>query len=163
MFDDALATSRKVGTKLYCRPLDTDSNHKLISTFCEYGILSKAENQFQEMYSMTMYLDVPTHMSLIDACLKVNSIDDALRILNKMVDVGIKVDTPSSNRVFGKLIKNGKVMDCAHILSKVALKHVVLHTYVEATTLHCKSSKMKEIHATFIMFPLELHWVHQRI
>lgn len=58
-------------------------------------------------------------MTLIDAYLKVDKIDDALKILNKMVDRCFKVVATLANRVFNELIKNGKAMNCAHILSKM--------------------------------------------
>lgn len=50
-------------------------------------------------------------LTLIDAYLKVDKIDDALKILNKTVDRCFKVVATLANRVFNELIKNSKAMN----------------------------------------------------
>ena len=50
---------------------------------------------------------------MIDTFLKVNRIDDALKVLNTVVDASLRVVASFGNRVFDELIKNGKASDCA--------------------------------------------------
>jgi len=90
--DEALAALKKVGTKPDSRPffLDIDGNNKLISTFCEYDMLSEAESVFQEMYSMSMIPDVHTHTTLVDTYLKVGRVNDAMMICDKMAEADLK-------------------------------------------------------------------------
>ncbi|XP_004503478.1 pentatricopeptide repeat-containing protein At1g10270-like [Cicer arietinum] len=122
--DEAVATFRKVGTKPNSKPfvMDVAGYRNIISRMCENEMLSEAETMFQELCSKSLSPDVPTHTVLIDGYLKVDRIDDALRIFNKMVDAGLRVVATFGNRVFDELIKNGKAIDCAQILSKMGEK-----------------------------------------
>jgi len=92
--DEALATLKKVGTKPDSRPffLDVDGNSQLISLFCQHDMLSEAENLFQEMYSMSMIPDMRAHTTLISTYIKADRNGDVLKIINKMVEAGLKVD-----------------------------------------------------------------------
>jgi len=114
-FDEAL------GTKINSKPfiMDVAGYRYIISRFCEIGMMSEADTLFEESCSKHLSADVPTHTAMIDGYLKVGNIDDALRIFNKMVDCGLRVIATFGNRVFDELIKNGKVNECAHFLSKM--------------------------------------------
>ena len=68
---------------------------------------------FTKLSSKSLSLDVTTHTTLIDTFLKVNRIDDALKVLNTVVDASLRVVASFGNRVFDELIKNGKASDCA--------------------------------------------------
>lgn len=123
-FSEALATFKKVGTKANSKPfaMDVAGYNNIIARFCENGMLSEAETLFEELCSKSLSPDVPTHRTLIDAYLKMERIDDALRVFNRMVDAGLRVVASFGNRVFDELIKNGKATDCAQILSKMGEK-----------------------------------------
>ncbi|KAI4298918.1 hypothetical protein L6164_032427 [Bauhinia variegata] len=123
-FAEALATFKKAGTKPNSKPfaMDVAGYNNIIARCCENGMLSEAETLFEELCSKSLSPDVTTHRTLIDAYLKVESIDDALRIFNRMVDLGLRVVASYGNRIFDELIKNGKAIDCAQILSKMGEK-----------------------------------------
>lgn len=120
-FHEALATFRKAGTKSNSKAfaMDVAGYNNIISRFCENGLLSEAETLFEELCSKSLSPDVPTHRTLIDAYMKMERIDDALKVFHRMVDAGLRVVTNFCNRVFDELIKNDKVIDCAQILSKM--------------------------------------------
>ncbi|KAJ1406689.1 Tetratricopeptide-like helical domain superfamily [Sesbania bispinosa] len=123
-FDEALATFKKVGTKPNSKPfaMDVAGYNNIIARFCENGMLSEAETLFEELCSKSLSPDVPTHRTLIDAYLRMGRINDALRVMNRMVDAGLRVVASFGNRVFDELIKNGKAIDCAQVLSKMGEK-----------------------------------------
>ncbi|XP_027363390.1 pentatricopeptide repeat-containing protein At1g10270 [Abrus precatorius] len=123
-FHEALATFKKVGTKPNSKPfaMDVAGYNNIIARFCENGMLSEAETLFEELCSKSLSPDVPTHRNLIEAYLKMERIDDALRVFNRMVDAGLRVVASFGNMVFDELIKNGKAVDCAQILSKMGEK-----------------------------------------
>ncbi|RZB58850.1 Pentatricopeptide repeat-containing protein isoform C [Glycine soja] len=123
-FEDALATFKKFGTKPNSKPfaMDVAGYNNIIARFSENGMLSHAETLFEELCSKSLSPDVPTHRTLIEAYLRMNRIDDALRIFNRMVDTGLRVVATFGNTVFHELIKNGKALDCAQILSKMGEK-----------------------------------------
>ncbi|CAJ1963804.1 unnamed protein product [Sphenostylis stenocarpa] len=123
-FEEALATFKKVGTKPNSKPfaMDVAGYNNIIARFCENGMLSQAETLFEELCSKSLSPDVPTHRTLIEAYLKMERIDDALRVFNRMVDAGLRVVASFGNTVFDELIKNGKAIDCAQILSKMGEK-----------------------------------------
>ncbi|XP_020221146.1 pentatricopeptide repeat-containing protein At1g10270, partial [Cajanus cajan] len=123
-FEEALATFKKVGTKPNSKPfaMDVAGYNNIIARFCENGMLSQAETLFEELCSKSLSPDVPTHRTLIEAYLRMERIDDALRVFNRMVDAGLRVVASFGNTVFDELIKNGKAIDCAQILSKMGEK-----------------------------------------
>ncbi|RDY14102.1 Pentatricopeptide repeat-containing protein, partial [Mucuna pruriens] len=123
-FEDALATFKKVGTKPNSKPfaMDVAGYNNIIARFCENGLLSQAETLFEELCSKSLSPDVPTHRTLIEAYLRMERIDDALRVFNRMVDAGLRVVASFGNTVFAELIKNGKAIECAQILSKMGEK-----------------------------------------
>ncbi|MED6167226.1 Pentatricopeptide repeat-containing protein [Stylosanthes scabra] len=123
-FGEALGTFKKVGTRANSKPfaMDVAGYNNIIARFCENGMLSEAETLFEELCSKSLSPDVPTHRTLIEAYLKMERIDDALRIFHRMVDTGLRVVASFGNRVFDELIKNGKAIDCAQILSKMGEK-----------------------------------------
>ncbi|OIW13594.1 hypothetical protein TanjilG_07936 [Lupinus angustifolius] len=123
-FAEALTTFRKAGTKPNSKPfaMDVGGYNNIIARFCENGMLSEAETLFEELCSKSLSPDVPTHKTLIDAYLKMERIGDALRVLNRMVDAGLRVVASFGNRVFDELIKSGKAIDCAQVLSKMGEK-----------------------------------------
>lgn len=120
-FSEAIETFRKVGTQPKSRPfaMDVAGYNNIIARFCEKGMMTDAETYFAELCSKSLSPDVTTHRTLIDAYLKVEQIDDVLRVFNRMVEVGLRVVASFGNRVFGELIKNGKAVDCAQILTKM--------------------------------------------
>ena len=122
--DEALATFRKVGTKVNSKPfaMDVAGYNNIITRYCENGMLSEAETLFTELCSKSLSPDVNTYRTLIDAYLKVEQIDDALQTFKKMVEAGLRVVASFGNRVFEELIKNGKAVDCAQILKKMGEK-----------------------------------------
>ncbi|XP_054814546.1 pentatricopeptide repeat-containing protein At1g10270 isoform X2 [Prosopis cineraria] len=121
---EALSTFKKVGTRANSKPfaMDVAGYNNIISRCCENGMLSEAETLFEELCSKSLSPDVPTHRTLIEAYLKMERIDDALRVFNRMVDAGLRVVASFGNRVFDELIKNGKAIDSAQILSKMGEK-----------------------------------------
>ncbi|KAG2396401.1 Pentatricopeptide repeat-containing protein [Vigna angularis] len=123
-FEEALATFKKVGTKPNSKPfaMDVAGYNNIIARFCENGMLSQAETLFEELCSKSLSPDVPTHKTLIEAYLRMERIDDALRVFNRMADTGLRVVAAFGNMVFDKLIKNGKASECAQILSKLGEK-----------------------------------------
>ncbi|KAF7842821.1 pentatricopeptide repeat-containing protein [Senna tora] len=123
-FSEALATFKKVGTKANSKPfaMDVAGYNNIIARFSENGMLTEAETLFEELCSKSLSPDVPTHRTLVDAYLKMERIDDALRVFNRMVDSGLRVVASFGTRVFDELIKNGKAIDCAQILSKMGEK-----------------------------------------
>jgi len=123
-FEEALATFKKVGTKANSKPfaMDVAGYNNIIARFCENEMLSQAETLFEELCSKSLSPDVPTHRTLIEAYLRMERIDDALRVFNRMADAGLRVVAGFGNTVFDKLIKNGKAIDCAQILSKLGEK-----------------------------------------
>ncbi|XP_023546091.1 pentatricopeptide repeat-containing protein At1g10270-like [Cucurbita pepo subsp. pepo] len=120
-FSEAVETFRKVGTQPKSRPfaMDVAGYNNIIVRFCEHGMMEDAETFFAELCSKSLSPDVPTHRTLIEAYLKLEQIDDVLKVFNRMVDVGLRVVASFGNRVFGELIKNGKAVECAQILTKM--------------------------------------------
>ncbi|KAF2320220.1 hypothetical protein GH714_026076 [Hevea brasiliensis] len=112
---------RKVGTKPGSKPfqMDVAGYNNIIVRFCENEMLLEAEKFFTELLSKSLSPDVTSYRTLIDAYLKVERIDDALRLLTKMVQENLWVVATYATRVFGELIKNGKAVECAQILTKM--------------------------------------------
>ncbi|KAK4799736.1 hypothetical protein SAY86_025101 [Trapa natans] len=123
-FEEAIATFRKVGTKAGSRPfsMDVAGYNNIITRYCEHGMLAEADDLFRELTSKSLSPDVPSHQTLVDAYLKAERIDDALSMFQRMVDAGLRVVASFGNRVFEELIKNGKVVDCGQILTKMGEK-----------------------------------------
>ncbi|KAM0978377.1 hypothetical protein FF1_014361 [Malus domestica] len=122
--DEALATFKKVGTKVNSKPfsMDVAGYNNIIARYCENGMLPEAEILFAELSSKSLVSDVTTHRTLIDAYLKVERVDDVLKIFSRMVELGLRVVARLGNRVFDELIENGKAVDCAQILKKMGEK-----------------------------------------
>ncbi|XP_030494220.2 pentatricopeptide repeat-containing protein At1g10270 [Cannabis sativa] len=122
--EEAIATFRKVGSKVNSKPfaMDVAGYNNMITRYCEIGMLSEAEMLFSELCSKSLSPDVNTYKTLIDAYLKVDRIDDGLKTLCRMVEAGLRVVAGFCNRVFEEFIKNGKAVDCAQILKKMGEK-----------------------------------------
>ncbi|KAJ7946530.1 Pentatricopeptide repeat [Quillaja saponaria] len=120
-FSEALATFEKVGTKPKSRPfvMDVSGYNNIIARHCENEMLLEAETLFEKLCSKSLSPDATTYKILIDAYLRAERMDDALRIFDRMVEVGLRVVGSFGNRVFDELIKDGKVVDCAQVLSKM--------------------------------------------
>ncbi|KAL0794606.1 hypothetical protein Bca101_065983 [Brassica carinata] len=120
-FEEAVDTFQKVGRKLTSRPfvMDYVGYCNIVTRFCEHGMLPEAERFFAEGVSKSLPPDAPSHRAMIDAYLKAERIEDALRMLNRMVDVNLRVVASFGTRVFGELIKNGKVIESAEVLTKM--------------------------------------------
>lgn len=123
-FEEAIATFKKVGTKMNSKPfaMDVAGYNNIIARYCENGMLSDAEALFTELNSKSLSPDVNTYRTLIDAYLKVENIDNALNTFKRMVDAGLRVVASFGNRVFDELISKGKAVDCAQILKKMGEK-----------------------------------------
>ncbi|KAH7520981.1 hypothetical protein FEM48_Zijuj08G0203200 [Ziziphus jujuba var. spinosa] len=123
-FEEAIATFKKVGTKVNSKPfaMDVAGYNNIIARYCENGMLSDAEKLFTELSSKSLSPDVNTYRTLIDAYLKAENIDSALNTFNRMVDAGLRVVASFGNRVFDELISKGKAVDCAQILKKMGEK-----------------------------------------
>jgi pentatricopeptide repeat protein len=119
--EEAISTFKMVGTRRGSKAfqMDVAAYNNIIARFCENGMLLEAEMMFAELTAKPLPQDATSHMTLIDAFLKADRIDVALKLFKRMVDVCLSVDANFGNRVFDELIKNGKVVDCAQILSKM--------------------------------------------
>ncbi|CAH8384030.1 unnamed protein product [Eruca vesicaria subsp. sativa] len=120
-FNEAIETFKKVGRNPTSRPLVMDyaGYSNIVTKFCEHGMLPEAESFFAESISKSLPPDAPSHRAMIDAYLKAERVDDALKMLNRMVDVNLRVVAEFGTRVFGELIRNGKVTECAEVLRKM--------------------------------------------
>ncbi|KAJ4915371.1 Pentatricopeptide repeat-containing protein [Raphanus sativus] len=120
-FEEAVDTFKKVGSKPTSRPfvMDYVGYCNIVTRFCEHGMLPEAERLFAEGVSKSLPPDAPSHRAMIDAYLKAERIDDALKMLNRMVNVNLRVVADFGTRVFGELIENGKVIESAEVLSKM--------------------------------------------
>ncbi|XP_010475886.1 PREDICTED: pentatricopeptide repeat-containing protein At1g10270-like [Camelina sativa] len=120
-FDEAINTFKKVGSKPTSKPfvMDYVGYCNIVTRFCEQGMLTEAERFFSEGVSKGLPADAPSHRAMIDAYLKAERIDDAVKMLNRMVDVNLRVVADFGTRVFGELIKNGKLTESAEVLTKM--------------------------------------------
>ncbi|XP_052307450.1 pentatricopeptide repeat-containing protein At1g10270 isoform X9 [Populus trichocarpa] len=123
-FEEAIHTFKKAGTKSGSKPfqMDVAGYNNIIARFCENGMMEHAEEFFAALLAKCLTPDVVTFRTLIDAYLKREEIDDVLRTLNKMADAGLRVVASFGTRVFGELIKNGKEVESAEILTKMGNK-----------------------------------------
>ncbi|KAK6945535.1 Pentatricopeptide repeat [Dillenia turbinata] len=121
---EAFDTFKKAGTKPGSKPfaMDTAGYNNIITRYCEHGILEDAEKLFAELCSKSLSPDVSTYRTLIDAYFKQQRIEDALQTFNKMVDAGLRVVASFGTRVFGELIKYGKIAETVPILTKMGGK-----------------------------------------
>ncbi|KAK2659748.1 hypothetical protein Ddye_006281 [Dipteronia dyeriana] len=120
-FSEAIDTFKRVGTHPKSKALlmDVAGYNNIISRLCENGMLEEVEKLFG---GMTAAPYVTTFRTLIDAYLKVERIDDALRLFNQMADSGMRVVLSFGTRVFSELINNGKAAECVPILIKMGEK-----------------------------------------
>uniref|UniRef100_A0A1J3F2Z1 Pentatricopeptide repeat-containing protein n=2 Tax=Noccaea caerulescens TaxID=107243 RepID=A0A1J3F2Z1_NOCCA len=123
-YTQAIDTFKKVGSKPTSRPLVMDyvGYCNIVTRFCEQGMLPEAERFFAEGVTKSLPPDAPSHRAMIDAYLKAERIDDAIKMLNRMVDVNLRVVADFGTRVFGELIKNGKFTESAEVLTKMGEK-----------------------------------------
>jgi pentatricopeptide repeat protein len=122
--EEAIPTFKMVGRRRGSKAFEMDvaGYNNIIARFCENGMLLEAEMMFAELTAKPLPPDATSHRTLIDAFLKADRIDVALKLFKRMVDARLSVDANFGNRVFDELIKNGKVVDCAQILSKMGEK-----------------------------------------
>ncbi|ESQ35837.1 hypothetical protein EUTSA_v10006738mg [Eutrema salsugineum] len=120
-YTEAIDTFKKVGSKPTSKPfvMDYVGYCNIVTKFCEQGMLPEAERFFAEGVSKSLPPDAPSHRAMINAYLKAERIDDALKMLNRMVDVNLRVVADFGTRVFGELIKNGKLTESAEVLTKM--------------------------------------------
>ncbi|CAH8340125.1 unnamed protein product [Eruca vesicaria subsp. sativa] len=123
-FEEAIETFKKVGRKPTSRPFVMDylGYCNIVTRFCEVGMLEEAERFFAEGVAKSLPPDAPSHRAMIDAYLKAERVEDALKMLNRMVDVNLRVVAEFGTRVFGVLIENGKLVESAEVLSKMGEK-----------------------------------------
>ncbi|CAH2038401.1 unnamed protein product [Thlaspi arvense] len=123
-FTEAIDTFKKVGSNPTSRAfvMDYVGYCNIVTRFCEQGMLPEAERFFAESIAKSLPPDAPSHRAMIDAYLKAERIDDALKMLNRMVDVNLRVVADFGTRVFGELIKNGKLTESAEVLTKMGEK-----------------------------------------
>lgn len=122
--EEAIKTFKKVGTKPGSKPfaMDVAGYNNIITRFCEHGMLSEAEKFFQELCGKSLSPDVPMYRTMIDAYLKAERVDDALRSFTKMVETGLRVVASFGTRVFSEFLKNGKNLEVATLLAKMGEK-----------------------------------------
>ncbi|KAI9157656.1 hypothetical protein LWI28_025859 [Acer negundo] len=120
-FSEAIDTFKRVGTHPKSKSflMDVAGYNNIIARLCENEMLEEAEKLFGGMSTTP---DVTTFRTLIDAYLKVQRIDDALRLFNQMAASGMRVVLSFGTRVFSDLISNGKAAECALILIKMGEK-----------------------------------------
>ncbi|KAF8048526.1 hypothetical protein N665_2485s0009 [Sinapis alba] len=93
----------KLALQTFKRPEFTRSSRcyaNIIPQFCEHGMMSQAQDLFDELCSSPQFLspDVPTLRSLINGYAKAGRVDDALRMLKLMVDSTLlKFPLPSAH------------------------------------------------------------------
>ncbi|CAN1243540.1 Pentatricopeptide repeat-containing protein At1g10270 [Linum perenne] len=123
-FAEAIETFRKAGTKAKSRPfaMDVAGYNNIIIRFSENEMMTEAEQFFTELMSKSLSPDVTSYKTLIEAYLKLERTDDALKIFDKMVDAGLWMVASFGTRIFGELIKNGKAVECAPIMLKLGMK-----------------------------------------
>ncbi|KAK6915870.1 Pentatricopeptide repeat [Dillenia turbinata] len=121
---EAFDVFKRAGTRPGSKPfaMDTAGYNNIITRYCEHGMLEDAEKLFAELCSKSLSPDVNTYRTLIDAYFKQERIEDALQTFNKMVDAGLRVVASFGTRVFGELIKYGKVAETMPILTKMGGK-----------------------------------------
>ncbi|KAJ4829861.1 hypothetical protein Tsubulata_049009 [Turnera subulata] len=121
---EAVDTFKKVGRKPESTPfaMDVAGYNNIVARFCENDMLEEAEKFFGEMTSKSVSPDLMSFATLIDAYLKVEKVDDVLRLLNKMAEADLRVDGSFGSKVFGELIKRGKGADATEILKKLGEK-----------------------------------------
>ncbi|XP_074290027.1 pentatricopeptide repeat-containing protein At1g10270-like [Silene latifolia] len=122
-YDEAVATFRKVGTKMGSRPfvMDVAGYTNMIVRFTEHGMLGEAEKFYNKLQTKSLSHDVTAYRALIDAYLKEKRIDDALGVFKRMVDVKLRVLPLYANRWFTELLENNnnKAVACAAMLTKM--------------------------------------------
>ncbi|KAL0697551.1 LOW QUALITY PROTEIN: hypothetical protein Bca4012_053673 [Brassica carinata] len=123
-FEEAVETFKRVGRKPTSRPLVMDyvGYCNIVTRFCERGMLAEAERLFAEGVGKSLPPDAASHRAMIDGYLKAGRVEDAVKMLNRMVDVNLRVVADFGTRVFGELIGNGKVMESVEVLSKMGEK-----------------------------------------
>ncbi|GAB2278190.1 Pentatricopeptide repeat-containing protein At1g10270 [Dionaea muscipula] len=120
-YSEAVETFRKAGTKVASKPfaMDVAGYTNIVVKFCENGMISEAENLFQELLGKSLSPDVTGYKTLIDAYLKEQRIDDAVQMFRRMVDANLRVIPVYANKWFSELIQNNKVMECSEILMRM--------------------------------------------
>ncbi|KAH9684746.1 pentatricopeptide repeat-containing protein [Citrus sinensis] len=123
-FSEAVETFKKAGTHPKSKPfaMDVAGYNNIIARYCENEMLEEAEKLLREISTKSLSPDVTTFRTLIDAYLKVERIDDALELFNRMVESGLRVVVSFGTKVFNELITKGKVAECAPILTKMGEK-----------------------------------------
>ncbi|KAK2993050.1 hypothetical protein RJ640_024924 [Escallonia rubra] len=118
---EAYEVFRKVGKTPKCRPFSMDLGGycNMIARYCELEMMDEATQIFAELCGKSLSPGITTYRTLIDACFKMERIDDALQVYKKMVGPGLRVIPPYANKWFSKFIEKGMVLDCAAILSKM--------------------------------------------
>ncbi|XP_057251916.1 pentatricopeptide repeat-containing protein At1g10270 isoform X2 [Beta vulgaris subsp. vulgaris] len=119
-YEEAVTTFRKVGIKMKPFAMDVAGYNNIIVRFAEHGMIHKAEEFFNELKSKSLSPDVTGYRTLIDAYLKDQRIDDAMRMFDLMVGANLRVITAYANGWFTELIKNNKVLECSQVLTKMA-------------------------------------------
>ncbi|GAB2229805.1 hypothetical protein Droror1_Dr00014061 [Drosera rotundifolia] len=120
-YEEAVETFRKVGTKVNSKAfaMDVAGYTNIIVKFAEHEMISEAEKFFAELCGKSLSPDVTGYRTLIDAYLKEQRVDDAVQMFVRMVDANLRVLPAYANKWFGELIPNGKVVECAEILTKM--------------------------------------------
>ncbi|CAL1385632.1 unnamed protein product [Linum trigynum] len=123
-FAEAVDTFTKAGTNPKSRPfaMTVAGFNNIIMRFAENGMIAEAEQYFTTLMSKSLAPDVTSFKTLIEAYLKLERFDDALRIFDRMVESGLWVVASFGTRVFSELIKNGKAVESAQIMIKLGMK-----------------------------------------
>ncbi|PPD91407.1 hypothetical protein GOBAR_DD11641 [Gossypium barbadense] len=123
--------------KTYKKPfaMDVAGYNNIITRFCEHGMLSVAEKFFQELCGKSLTPDVPMYRTMIDAYLKAERVDDALRSFTKMVETGLRVVASFGTRVFSEFLKNGKNLEAKEPKPDASIYDVVVRGLCNADEL----------------------------
>ncbi|CAL1352514.1 unnamed protein product [Linum trigynum] len=123
-FAEAVDTFTKAGTNPKSRPftMTVPGFNNIIMRFAENGMMTEAEQYFTTLMSRSLAPDVTSFKILIEAYLKLERFDDALRIFDRMVESGLWVVAGFGTRVFSELIKNGKAVESTKIMINLGMK-----------------------------------------
>ncbi|XWS48564.1 hypothetical protein CRYUN_Cryun13aG0088000 [Craigia yunnanensis] len=116
-FKEAMEVFRFMGD-YRCSP-DTFSFNNLIDHLCQNGLLGEAEELYGDK---GVSPDEYTYVLLMDACFKVNRIDDGASYFRKMVDLGSRPNLAVYNRLVDELVEEGKVDEAKSLYDKMVKK-----------------------------------------
>ncbi|XP_049352415.1 pentatricopeptide repeat-containing protein At1g10270 isoform X7 [Solanum verrucosum] len=118
---EALETFKKVGKGLKTRPfaMDVAGYNNMITKLSELEMMEEAEKYYMELCNKSLSPDVTTYRTMIEAYVKMDSVEGTLEKYTKMVEAGLRVIPVYAEKWFNFLIEKGKVAECVPILTKM--------------------------------------------